>query len=722
MRITFTVILFVLSSIFSVASAQTWQWGRGNTGSGMDGWAVATDPSGNVFVAGINFGISPVTLGTVTVPDAGAGSYQCIIAKYDANGNILWASGTQNGDAYLFSIAADQSGNSFLFGSFKSASLQIGGHTLYNAASPVSRYFLVKFDPGGNVLWAVNDGNAQSTYVTLGGISVVLGTGAVTTDLSGNVYITANFHQPLISIATHTLVNADPSGLTNDILLAKYDPAGNLVWVKSAGGAGNDEAYGITVTPAGDVYIAGVFGSPTLAFGSSVINNASGQKVAFIARYDGSGNPSWACSSGGTGGEYACGLASDISNNVYLTGGLKDNSIAFSGTAITNPDTIPVLYLVKFDPANNVSWYKTIGSALDTGLGAWGYSIAVSQCGLVWVSGCMNNDIMIDGHLLSCPPLSADPIFMAAYSASGTYAGSVAMQSGGDDQNGIACDGSGNVFMCSDYKTYPFSIGNDTFPSPSGTAGELLFVGKYAASDSLAKNPVCTKTDICLSTFITLNAPPGYGNYIWNDGSRGVTKTTSDTGIFWVTGFDSCTIPTVDTFKVTAPSKNARCTKTDLCLNNFITLQAHTGFSNYLWNDGSTGYSRTVGDTGVFWVMGYDSCASAIIDTFKVTAACDCQKSLFVPNAFTPNGDGKDDVFYPRCGPNVKKIKTFRVYNRWGELLFERENLDPNDAVNSWDGTYNGNLPLPDVYVWVVDAICDNDNTVNKKGSVTIIR
>ena len=105
-----------------------------------------------------------------------------------------------------------------------------------------------------------------------------------------------------------------------------------------------------------------------------------------------------------------------------------------------------------------------------------------------------------------------------------------------------------------------------------------------------------------------------------------------------------------------------------------------------------------------------------------MNSGCDCIKSLFVPNAFTPNGDGQDDVFYPRSGDDVQMIKSFRVYDRWGELLFERENISPNDATNAWDGYYKNEKPRPDVYVWIVDAVCQNGVTTNKKGSVTIIR
>jgi gliding motility-associated-like protein len=104
-----------------------------------------------------------------------------------------------------------------------------------------------------------------------------------------------------------------------------------------------------------------------------------------------------------------------------------------------------------------------------------------------------------------------------------------------------------------------------------------------------------------------------------------------------------------------------------------------------------------------------------------VTVHIFCNKSqLFLPNTFTPNGDGQNDVFYPR-GTGISKIRWFRIYNRWGQLLFERSNIGPNDISNAWDGTYLGDTPRPDVYVWEVEAICETGEPLFVKGDVTII-
>ncbi len=99
-----------------------------------------------------------------------------------------------------------------------------------------------------------------------------------------------------------------------------------------------------------------------------------------------------------------------------------------------------------------------------------------------------------------------------------------------------------------------------------------------------------------------------------------------------------------------------------------------------------------------------------------------CDKSqVFIPNTFTPNGDGQNDVFYPR-GIGIKVVKSFRIYNRWGQLVFERDDIQLNDEHSGWDGTFNGAKPVPDTYIYAMDAVCDNGSPIDWKGDVTLIR
>jgi gliding motility-associated-like protein len=87
-----------------------------------------------------------------------------------------------------------------------------------------------------------------------------------------------------------------------------------------------------------------------------------------------------------------------------------------------------------------------------------------------------------------------------------------------------------------------------------------------------------------------------------------------------------------------------------------------------------------------------------------------------VPTAFTPNNDGRNDRFIP-FPVGIKSYKYFRVYNRWGQLLFSS-----NILHDGWDGKFSGKDQASGVYVWMIEAITNENKVVTKKGTVTLIR
>jgi gliding motility-associated-like protein len=111
-------------------------------------------------------------------------------------------------------------------------------------------------------------------------------------------------------------------------------------------------------------------------------------------------------------------------------------------------------------------------------------------------------------------------------------------------------------------------------------------------------------------------------------------------------------------------------------------------------------------------------------DTVTVTVYDQCPKEIFyMPNTFTPNGDGQNDIFYPR-GYGVKDLLVFRVFDRWGNLVHERTNAKANDANVGWLGfDKNGTKQLnPGVYVYYIEGTCSNDDKVSFSGNITLIR
>ncbi|MBS1747171.1 MAG: PKD domain-containing protein [Bacteroidetes bacterium] len=103
-----------------------------------------------------------------------------------------------------------------------------------------------------------------------------------------------------------------------------------------------------------------------------------------------------------------------------------------------------------------------------------------------------------------------------------------------------------------------------------------------------------------------------------------------------------------------------------------------------------------------------------------ITVLCKDQ-NLFIPNTFSPNGDGMNDYFYPR-GKGLFVIKSFRIFNRWGSLIFQENNFPPNQRSYGWNGKYKGNVLPPDVYVYVIEVMCSNGVVLSSKGNVTLLR
>ena len=108
-------------------------------------------------------------------------------------------------------------------------------------------------------------------------------------------------------------------------------------------------------------------------------------------------------------------------------------------------------------------------------------------------------------------------------------------------------------------------------------------------------------------------------------------------------------------------------------------------------------------------------------DTIGYRVFCSKPEQLYIPNAFSPDGDGVNDVFMVR-GKGLSRIKYFRVFNRFGQVVLKRSNFEANDPAYGWDGRINGVPATPDVYVYMVDVICSAGATYFEKGNVTLVR
>lgn len=155
------------------------------------------------------------------------------------------------------------------------------------------------------------------------------------------------------------------------------------------------------------------------------------------------------------------------------------------------------------------------------------------------------------------------------------------------------------------------------------------------------------------------------------------------------------------------------------------TKATHTDF--YLWTPATdlncfdcSAPIATPKETITYKVKATNKYGCTASDDVTIYVTCD-NSQIFLANTFTPNGDGNNDLFYPQ-GKGINVVQRFRIYSRWGELLYEAQNIQLNDETKGWDGTFKGEQLKPDVYVYILDAVCYNGSPMQIKGDISLIR
>jgi gliding motility-associated-like protein len=126
----------------------------------------------------------------------------------------------------------------------------------------------------------------------------------------------------------------------------------------------------------------------------------------------------------------------------------------------------------------------------------------------------------------------------------------------------------------------------------------------------------------------------------------------------------------------------------------------------------------THSETYVITVSNIYGCTAS--DSLRIVVKCD-NSQIFLPNTFTPNGDGQNDRFYPH-GKGITTVQRLRIYDRWGEVIYDMQNVPVNDATYGWDGTFRGQPLKPDTYIYVMDATCVTGEPLQVKGDISLIR
>ncbi|MEZ4987038.1 MAG: gliding motility-associated C-terminal domain-containing protein [Saprospiraceae bacterium] len=107
----------------------------------------------------------------------------------------------------------------------------------------------------------------------------------------------------------------------------------------------------------------------------------------------------------------------------------------------------------------------------------------------------------------------------------------------------------------------------------------------------------------------------------------------------------------------------------------------------------------------------------------NVTIFVEKYRGVYVPNVFSPNGDGINDIFYIFSdNQSVAQINTLQIFDRWGEHIFQRDAIQPNDPTVGWDGKWRETTLNPAVFVWVAEILFKDGDVILLKGDVSLVK
>ena len=227
--------------------------------------------------------------------------------------------------------------------------------------------------------------------------------------------------------------------------------------------------------------------------------------------------------------------------------------------------------------------------------------------------------------------------------------------------------------------------------------------------------------DLCEGVQVVLSAGIEADIYVWNTGENTSEITISSNGNYSVTVFkDGCSASdgVNISFNKTPPPPIYLGADTTICEGDVLMLSAGiTPGVTYLWQDGSTGSSYFVDRSGVYYILISNECGT-VSDTITIGTDPCLPCGIFVPSAFSPNGDGINDRLTPINTCDDVAPYRFSVFNRWNEIVF-----DTDTPGNGWDGIYKGEAQPLDTFVYSLSYFNPRlERIITHRGVVTLLR
>ncbi len=295
------------------ASSGNLLWVRNATGPGKSiGKGLECDVQGNVIVSGYYQDTCSFGNNNLISP----GFKNVFIAKYDPVGTLKWISyGGGLYDTWASSVSTDDHLNSYITGAYKDTAV-FGSNSIVSFGG--YDVFLVKYDSAGNCCWAVHGGGTSDDYGN--GLRV---------DPLNNIAVTGSFFDTVnFSPAPSIISNGNKDGF-----VAYYNPSGNCLWARNMGGLQSDKGIDVDGDKDGNIYVTGYIDG--IAHFNSITDTSYGEDDIFIAKYDHAGNILYADLAGSSSNDYGKGIAVDMPGVAYVSGDFWSTA-HFSGTTLSS--------------------------------------------------------------------------------------------------------------------------------------------------------------------------------------------------------------------------------------------------------------------------------------------------------------------------------------------------------------------------------------------------
>ncbi len=646
--------------------------------------------------------------GDVSGNHSNPGASDAWIVKIDASGNIQWQK-CFGGSLDEFGACVKQTAEGGYI--FAANTISNDQQIPFNHGS--SDLWVVKLDGAGNIQWSKTFGGSSQDVAISGPNGVNNRSKIADIELTNDGYI----------IATSTKsTDGDVTGLHGsslDIWLLKLDMAGTLQWQKCLGGTGGEKLNGIEATNDGNYILAATTNSNDGDVGSNT--NTSSNSNCWIVKFDPNGILLWEKCIGPANANRDMLDIQKTADGGFILGGFasKQNPII---------DDLLDAWIIKINANGDIVWEKIIDD---------GYEKQIH---------CINQTadggyIAAGKHYLSpFDPADADGcIYKGQFDTWVIKLTDTGIMEWQRNFGGSKWDMANRIFPTTDggYLLFNTTWSNDgdvvgNHGVSDGWIVKLGFTGGIAASVTISAD----SNLICSPKKVMFRAVPVNGGstpiYTWILNGNSLFVTLADSALIQITNSSDVVICEISSngcvdirtalsngvsviVDLSLGPKNFLGKDTSLCIPFPITLIPLSSFPKYQWSNNAVFPTISVTTPGQYWLQVTDSNGCIGKDTIIVSAKV-CPRGFYVPGAFTPNRDGKNDVFKPIVIGKLLQYH-FSIYGRWGQIIFDSKDID-----KGWDGTFKGLPQDSNIFIWTCTYQLENENVNSVKGTFALVR